>query len=35
MVCKACPNFAQEVQTMRGALQQWRNYSENDDDRSS
>ncbi len=32
LVCKACPNFAQEVQVMRRALQSWRNYSERDDD---
>jgi len=32
LVCKACPNFAQEVQVMRNALNNWRNYSERDDD---
>lgn len=26
LVCKACPNFAQEVRTMRQALDGWRNY---------
>ena len=36
LVCKACPNFAQEVQTMRNALHNWRRYSARDeDDRSS
>jgi hypothetical protein len=32
LVCKACPNFAQEVQTMRSAMDNWRRYSEQDDD---
>jgi hypothetical protein len=32
LVCKACPNFAQEVQTMRSAMGNWRRYSEQDDD---
>ncbi|MGC8807225.1 MAG: zf-HC2 domain-containing protein [Thiomonas sp.] len=32
LVCKACPNFAQEVQVMRSALNNWRSYSERDDD---
>ncbi|MGC8508118.1 MAG: zf-HC2 domain-containing protein [Thiomonas sp.] len=34
LMCKACPNFAQEVQVMRSALKNWRNYSERDDGRS-
>lgn len=32
LVCKACPIFAQEVQTMRHALGSWRHYSEHDED---
>ncbi|WP_146748469.1 hypothetical protein [Thiomonas sp. X19] len=32
LVCKACPIFAQEVQTMRHALGGWRHYSEHDED---
>lgn len=28
LVCKACPNFAQEVRTMRQSMQAWRNYSD-------
>jgi len=32
LVCKACPNFAQEVQVMRSALNNWRKHSERDDD---
>lgn len=31
LVCKACPNFAQEVRTMRQALDGWRNYRETED----
>lgn len=30
LVCKACPNFAQQMQTMRTAMQRWRNYSESE-----
>ena len=32
LVCKACPNFAQEVRVMRGALNNWRHYSEREED---
>jgi len=32
LVCKACPNFAQEVQTMRRALDGWKNYRNNDEE---
>lgn len=32
LVCKACPNFAQEVRTMRTAMQSWRHYSEREDE---
>jgi hypothetical protein len=31
LVCKACPNFAQEVRTMRQAMKAWNAYSERDD----
>lgn len=31
LVCRACPNFAQEVQVMRNAMQSWRSYNERDD----
>ncbi len=34
MVCKACPNFAQQMQTMRQAMRNWRKYSESDQGRS-
>lgn len=27
-MCKACPNFERQVLTMRNAMRQWRNYSE-------
>lgn len=26
MMCKACPRFEQQVQTMRSALDMWRSY---------
>jgi hypothetical protein len=26
MICEACPRFAQQVRTMRGALELWRGY---------
>lgn len=29
--CKACPVFERQVLTMRNAMRQWRNYTENDD----
>ena len=29
-MCKACPNFERQVLTMRNAMKQWRNYSEED-----
>lgn len=32
LVCKACPNFAQEVQVMRQALDGWKNYRDNGDE---
>ena len=31
MVCKACPQFENQVLTMRAAMGQWRNYSAADD----
>ena len=31
LVCKACPNFTQEVRTMRQALDGWRNYRDTED----
>ena len=34
LVCKACPNCAQEVRTLRHALGRWRHYSEHDNDPS-
>jgi hypothetical protein len=27
-ICKACPKFERQVLTMRNAMKQWRNYSE-------
>lgn len=29
-MCKACPRFEHQVLTMRNAMKQWRNYSEED-----
>ena len=31
-ICKACPRFEKQVALMRGAMQQWRGYSERDAD---
>ena len=31
MACKACPQFENQVLTMRAAMAQWRNYSADDD----
>lgn len=31
MACKACPQFENQVLTMRAAMGQWRNYSAADD----
>ena len=28
LICKACPNFARQVLTMRNALRQWRHYED-------
>lgn len=28
LACKACPNFAQQMLTMRQAMARWRKYSE-------
>ena len=27
LACKACPRFERQLLTMRNAMQQWRNYS--------
>jgi hypothetical protein len=27
-ICKACPRFENQVLTMRNAMKQWRNYTE-------
>jgi hypothetical protein len=32
LICKACPNFQRQVDFMRGAMGQWRRYSEGDYD---
>jgi hypothetical protein len=29
-ICAACPNFERQVLTMRNAMQQWRNYQDED-----
>jgi len=29
-ICKACPRFERQMLTMRNAMRQWRNYSEED-----
>ena len=26
LICKACPNFEQQILTMRNAMRQWRNH---------
>lgn len=31
LVCKACPNFAQEVQTMRRAMDSWKHYRDSEE----
>ena len=31
MACKACPQFENQVLTMRAAMAEWRNYSADDD----
>jgi hypothetical protein len=31
LICKACPNFKRQVDFMRGAMGQWRRYSEEGD----
>jgi hypothetical protein len=30
-ICQACPIFENQILTLRSALRQWRNYSDNDD----
>lgn len=30
LACKACPHFERQLVTMRRAMAQWRNYTEND-----
>ena len=30
VICKACPGFERQMLTMRNAMKQWRNYSEDD-----
>ena len=30
-ICKACPGFENQFLTMKSAMQQWRNYSGDDD----
>ena len=31
VICKACPGFENQFLTMKSAMQQWRNYSGDDD----
>ena len=31
LACKACPDFERQLLTMRQALKQWRNYTEDDE----
>jgi hypothetical protein len=33
VICEACPKFARQIFTMRGAMAQWRNYGSGDDPR--
>jgi hypothetical protein len=28
VICKACPRFENQILTMRNAMKQWRNYTE-------
>jgi hypothetical protein len=30
-ICKACPGFEDQILTMRNAMQQWRNYTGDED----
>jgi len=30
VICKACPRFERQVLTMRNAMQQWRNYTDDE-----
>jgi hypothetical protein len=30
-ICEACPKFARQILTMRGAMAHWRNYGAGDD----
>jgi hypothetical protein len=30
-ICKACPGFENQFLTMKSAMQQWRNYSDEDE----
>ncbi len=30
LACKACPDFERQLLTMRQAMKQWRNYTEED-----
>jgi hypothetical protein len=34
-MCKGCTRFARQVVLMRGAMQNWRSYSETEDSRNS
>ena len=31
VICDACPKFERQMLSMRNAMQQWRNYANNDD----
>ena len=31
LACKACPMFENQILTMRGAMNRWRNYTGDDD----
>ncbi len=28
LICKACPDFEKQILTMRNAMRQWRNYTD-------
>jgi Putative zinc-finger len=34
-ICKACPGFENQFLTMKSAMQQWRNYSDDEEASSS
>ena len=31
VICEACPKFERQIMTLRNSMQQWRNYTVNED----